>query len=372
MSITSLHKRAMDAAEAAFAARKQGDKERASKLLRQAFDLESNAAMQAAGRSDAEPTRSILLRSAASLALDCEELRAAERLIAVALSGDPAPELMDELRDLLEDVHFRRHLDVRGVVLDPNWEVQFSMGGRGLGFGTAPSAEFTTRVDATRNLMIRTVERRFKLPFRERGRAQKDISSDYEVYVKAPRAASFAVTFRLGCAKDQMPLFKGEAPSILDEVLTNLELFESGEQDELRRRIPDEDYYSNFNGLANRLAPDGEEITVVGFTSHTADGKERRVALRKTAEGRRGPRIRGPRSPKVQRLTGRLEYADERSEAKNSIRLTGERGQEHKIVVPRGMMADIVKPLWGSVVEVRAERTREGLVLTGIDPVRGK
>jgi hypothetical protein len=43
---------------------------------------------------------------AASLALECGALREAERLIAVALSGNPPEEIAEELRDLLEQVYF--------------------------------------------------------------------------------------------------------------------------------------------------------------------------------------------------------------------------------------------------------------------------
>jgi len=53
-----------------------------------------------------EPTRSVLHRSAATLALECGALCDPERLIAVALSGDPPAEIAEELRDLLEPVYF--------------------------------------------------------------------------------------------------------------------------------------------------------------------------------------------------------------------------------------------------------------------------
>ena len=42
--------------------------------------------------------------SAASLALECGDYREAERLIAVALSGEPPDEIAEELRDLLDEV----------------------------------------------------------------------------------------------------------------------------------------------------------------------------------------------------------------------------------------------------------------------------
>jgi hypothetical protein len=87
-------------------ARRIGNPQLARERIRQAFDRERQAADLAAADLAKEPTRSVLHRSAASLALECGELREAERLIAAALSGDPPDEIAEELRDLLEQVYF--------------------------------------------------------------------------------------------------------------------------------------------------------------------------------------------------------------------------------------------------------------------------
>ena len=86
------------------------------------------------GALEMEPTRSVLLRSAASLALDCGEVRQSERLIAQGLVGNPPEEIANELRDLLEQVNFQRHLDLHGVVLEPTG-FQVSLSGLAVGFG---------------------------------------------------------------------------------------------------------------------------------------------------------------------------------------------------------------------------------------------
>ncbi|MCP2728934.1 hypothetical protein [Limnofasciculus baicalensis] len=83
--IQALHQKAMDLAEAAAVARLRGALEQAAQLTRQAFEQEAQAAALIANKLDAEPTRSVLHRSAASLAIECCELRTAERLIATAL-----------------------------------------------------------------------------------------------------------------------------------------------------------------------------------------------------------------------------------------------------------------------------------------------
>ncbi len=93
----------MEIAERAYVARLKGDKEQAKNLSRQALDYESAAADLMAYTS-IEPTRSVLHRSAASLALNCDELRLAEKLIAIGLAGDPPEEIAHELRELLMQV----------------------------------------------------------------------------------------------------------------------------------------------------------------------------------------------------------------------------------------------------------------------------
>src|SRR5437879_4115272 len=104
--VQDLHHESMRLVDEAEAARRHGNAALARERLRQAFDHERRAADLVAGDISLEPTRSVLHRSAASLALECGALRDAERLIAAALSGDPPLEIAEELRDLLEQVYF--------------------------------------------------------------------------------------------------------------------------------------------------------------------------------------------------------------------------------------------------------------------------
>ena len=110
--IKELHEKAMYLAEMAVVTKLQGDFERANQLFRQAYENEAKAARLMPEEPSPEPTRSILYRSAASLALDCNEYREAERLIALGLAGQPPEEIAIELRDLFDKVNFQRHLDL--------------------------------------------------------------------------------------------------------------------------------------------------------------------------------------------------------------------------------------------------------------------
>lgn len=117
--IQELHQQAMDLAELAFTAKHTGDVERASQLYRQAFENEAKAAELTAAHLDAEPTRSVLHRSAATLAIDCGEIKTAERLIATALAGNPPQEIAEELKDLFIEINLQHYFERRGIAFDP-------------------------------------------------------------------------------------------------------------------------------------------------------------------------------------------------------------------------------------------------------------
>lgn len=110
-----LHNKAMDLAAQAMTCRARGRDQEAVSLFKSALDNEL-AAFKALARP-VEPTRSVLLRSAATLALQCRETELAEKLAAQGLSGDAPPELAGELHDVLEQANFDRYLQVKGVEL---------------------------------------------------------------------------------------------------------------------------------------------------------------------------------------------------------------------------------------------------------------
>ena len=126
-----LHQQAMALADLALIESMKSNNSSALDLYNQAFALERDAAIEARTSGAGEPTISVLHRSAATLALDAGQVREAERLVAAALALDPPDALADELRDLLEQVHFRRHLSLRNLELNPG-EFQFSLKGQPL------------------------------------------------------------------------------------------------------------------------------------------------------------------------------------------------------------------------------------------------
>ncbi len=99
--ITRRHRRAMSYTQRAFDARDRGDTNIASRHFKTAFKLERACAEEFLLRTEYEPMRSVLYRSAATLALDAGERDEARRLARVGLAGNPPGEIADELRDVL-------------------------------------------------------------------------------------------------------------------------------------------------------------------------------------------------------------------------------------------------------------------------------
>lgn len=108
MSPEELHYKAMNYTDQAFAWKAQGNQVEFINFIKKAFRLEREAALKYRKLEKArEPTTSVLLRSAASLAFLCKKYWAARPLIDAALEGDPPPDIETELLDLkrkIEDI----------------------------------------------------------------------------------------------------------------------------------------------------------------------------------------------------------------------------------------------------------------------------
>ena len=106
----SLHSRAMECIDEALEKRRNGLLDEVQGHFLEAYHLERQAALIVAEDLTFEPSRSVLLRSAAALALDCELPLEAEKLACLALSGNPPGEIAEELRDILAQVLLPREL----------------------------------------------------------------------------------------------------------------------------------------------------------------------------------------------------------------------------------------------------------------------
>ena len=145
-TIEELHSNAMNIAEEAFIVQRNGDSEKACALFREALDMEQQAAERLPLGLESEPTRSILYRSAASLAYNTNDYELADRLVARGLSGYPPIDIKEELKNLYEDLNFVRHLKSRGLILDKN-QWLLTIDGDAVKYGGTPADYLMTRVD---------------------------------------------------------------------------------------------------------------------------------------------------------------------------------------------------------------------------------
>jgi hypothetical protein len=371
--VKTTHREAMEQTDLALAARQQGDEVLALRHFHKAYELEIRAADAYASRLDAEPTRSVLFRSAATLALDCKLLPEAEKLVCTALTGNPPDDIAEELRDLLEQIYFERHLALRGIQLQSG-EIQMSIAGKAVGFGIAPTEAFLRRVENAENLLYRTAERQQGKPYRDRGRRDKSLSENLQLFMTVPRAASFAVTFRVGASQQlSLPGFS-QGEKVIDELVECLELYKSGNEERLHERITEEAYYRNFVSLAQNIAPDGRNVELVGFTAvRTGEPKQVQLIYSPPAVSpfkdhaqQRPPNDKKPDENTVE-VTGTLKFATSLKKV-NEIQIVSTGNIRHTVVVPTGMMSDIVKPLWGEEVTVTGTQKGKKIHLTQIRP----
>ena len=110
-AMNDFHHKAMDLAALAHLEQIRGDLDSAQPLFEQALEWELKAVAELG--EPIEPTYSVLHRSAGHLALDCNQPRLAEKLVAKALAQDPPTEIAEELRELLEQVYLRMKAERR-------------------------------------------------------------------------------------------------------------------------------------------------------------------------------------------------------------------------------------------------------------------
>ena len=372
------HRKAMDFADAAFLARRKGNSVQAHEYYRQALAREREAANAISDRYDLEPSRSVLYRSAATLALSCRDFREAERLAACGLVGENVPEeICEELHDVLADVQRSRHHKLHGIIV-PSDELQLSLEGAAVGHGVIRDNLLGPRVQTVGILLRRTMSRLRRRPFEEESAYHRQ-RPDAFVYVSPPVAASHMIGFRIGTRPMEpmnTPLSEMEesAPSrnlfteVVDEFLTCIDLVNKKDMRGLRKRIRDKTYYRNFLALARSIAPDGSDICSVEFAT-TLEGEERRVVFSSQRDSLQCLEIMDSHRTTTERIKiqGKLLKASVIQQSMGSIQVVEDSKTKHTIRVPRGLMADVVGPMLEEEIVVTAANYGNRSVLIDID-----
>ena len=359
--IRNHHNEAMDIAFLADRARRSGDIERAVELFRNALDLELEAISQLS-----EPGGigwAVLHRSAGWLALGCGRPDITKGLAIKALAEEVDPGVSVELEQLLQQAFFDQHLVSHGITLEEG-EVSLKLVGRLVGAGFTLLSEFDTRATGFQTMIYRIAQRKLNLPYS--GGVPSEIRNRFHAFISPPQVGSFAVSLRIGSVNQQMafPWFLGFG-EVLSEFMDLMDMVSRSEMSKIEDRIPDPAYQRNFLGLAKKLAPDGDRISGVGFTS-LSDGDVRSVSVNVHARDLPTPSVEGPsQGGESSRISGVLRYADAgaRQQGRNQIKIVSEDEGPVDLVVPEGLMDDVVRPLWNAHVTARATRQRRSRVL---------
>ena len=361
MDIRDLHSKAMDLADKADLCILKKEHEKALKLFAKAFEIEREIAIYARENNIGEPSESVLIRSAASLAYNAKLYREAERMISYALWKEPPFEIAEELRDLLEMVNFERHMQVKGVELQEG-EIQLVIAGKGVSSGIAKSEEVLGRINNFVKLAERTIERTAGKPFRTKGKVAKELKPYCDSYISVPRRASLAFTVKF--SRDFNTPLQGfnSLEHVIEDITTNIGLINEGNIEALKANIPDESYRSNFIGLTRELAPDGDNISLFGITSIN-NGIEKTTPLKRNKKSL----IETIKREIITDGSGKRLINFEFCEIKGTLTAADAKGKKVKIFttdesvtlfVPDGL-SDIVKNYWESEVLIRY-RTEKG------------
>lgn len=244
--VSRLHREAMRYADESTVARLLDDREEYLRCTRLAFEKEAEAAQLMVGE-DIEPTRSVLHRSAATLAFRCEMYSEAKRLVHRALGGSPPSEIEYELNDLLGNIK----LALSGFQLSER-QLQLTLDGNEVAFGKALASAVTSRIPSVEELL--RVVAKFTVP----------------LYFDAVGAGSFYITLTIG--KVNQPSLPGfdAYDEIIERLIQHLDLLNRGEHETLERTIADPKDYSDFVKAVLKIAPDGDAISSVNLQAMIA------------------------------------------------------------------------------------------------------
>lgn len=126
MNIVSvLHNKAMEFADEALLAKMQGNFQVADTLFGKAFDLEKEAIEAINEDQKDTESRYILIRSAVSLAFNCNKHHEAKALIKLGLSGNAPDFIIQELNSLNDKInevhkHQENEIEMKGVIIYAN------------------------------------------------------------------------------------------------------------------------------------------------------------------------------------------------------------------------------------------------------------
>ncbi len=227
--------------------------------------------------------------------------------------------------------------------------------------------EFIKRIRTTRTIIDRTIQRLMGANYHQGSGRIPRMSRPFIPTLSTARPGSFAITIRLGVAKgEQKPLFL-TAEKVIDEILTGIDLINKSDEMGLRERIKIEGYYRHFLVSTRDIAPDGDKIRFVGFTS-----SKRAVSLTKKRDEISEIKIttesgKGETKESDIKVEGLLDFASARKK-KGAIGLTTKDGDEYNIIVEEGL-DDLVRSYFSQWVVITGLSKKKNIYLKDIQSI---
>ncbi|MCC8469009.1 hypothetical protein [Xanthomonas phaseoli] len=343
MNVEASHSEAMRLYEQALSLRAQGDFNSFQENAVLALEQEKRAAYEYEKLSGDEPTRSVLFRSAATIAIEAGKYEEALEIAGAGLARRGP--IVSELVSLVKDAEFRRNLRANNQRVSDE-TLRLSLDGCAVGFGFVPYQKFQHRIDALSKMIRRTFDRLDGVDFSDSVRSKETV----KVFLGAPMAGSFAVDVRVGeLQQTNFPWATGrvQAAEVLTEIVKGMRAFEDGNLLGLNNLIEDESYRRNFAELGRQIIPDGSDVTVVTLESGTRSHKRDFVRLKVSRKAMHAHTKNYSRKlSKNADIVGVLRGARQPDDDSSFVEVLDEEGKFHKIRVAEELMADIVRPLW--------------------------
>jgi hypothetical protein len=260
MTFVDLHDSAMALVDQAREHERAGDNQGRVRLLREAYQLEEQAARLLEPKADSEPTRSVLFRSASSLAFQAEDYQEACNLAFDGLTGNSPDEYASELLDIANDAKFRLRLADQNLRVVKS-EITLIVRGPRVAIGLAPAKQTTLMLRRIENLLRGRVEDFLRKGI---GAGELDWPAEppklFEVFIRPLATEEFAVAFQLGL-NEQLHLFGSVSlgDRIIGEFMDDLK---SAVYEEVSPANPDK-----FTKGVLKLEPDGKEVTSIEINS---------------------------------------------------------------------------------------------------------
>ena len=354
--ICELHDEAMDIMNKAIELESEGRNEEALNLFLRACDLESESAYLVEKNEVNEPSRGMLFLGAASLAWRGKEYQRAERLVCEGLSGFPTEKTKQDLRQLHDEIKFKIIAEETAQDLkEAETEIRF-FGGEGVGYGRILARALMQKVDALEKMVARTIQRKSGLPFENHPKKHIALPS-YQLNVEWAPAGSFGMRVRLTQKlAEPISLIAPTPQEILDEVVNNIQIVSTGNEEDLRKKIEDEEYCAHFVSQAKEMLPDGKTVKNVGFigskksftTSKTK--KELSAEIEKSDDASLHSK---KKTPEIHTYKGWLRLSDG---FKNRFVLSTEGDEKPIQIHVRDALEELAKKYFGDLVEIKCEK----------------